>query len=145
MFFSVLRSLGGVFFYDLVECAVINSYILFMEYKTLNPDALPRPAGYSQDNYRALLVRQLADIDADAPPPPQAKVGRKRKHTEMQQVTHLPAASESRGNCALCYRRTGRELKSSICCTVCKNVHGNPLHLCIKPDRQCFKEYHEQL
>ena len=132
-------------FYDLVECIVINSYLLFVEYKSLHPDALPRIAGYSQDNFRAFLVRQLADIDADEPPP-LAQPGRKRKHKEVEQHgTHLPVADSNRGNCALCYQQTGKEQKASFCCSVCKNMHGRPLFLCIRPDRQCFRDYHQQL
>ena len=109
-------------FYDLIEVATINSYLLMQEYKKEYPDAMLRPASYSQSEYRASLARQLAGIAAGEPPPLKL-IGRKRRHQEIedwQEEQHLPVAADARRNCALC----NVERKSSIAYTVCKNRDG---------------------
>ena len=130
-------------FYDLIEVAKINSYLLMQEYRKEYPDAMLWPASYSQSEYRASLARQLAGIAAGEPPPLKL-IGRKRRHQEIEdwqeEEQHLPVATDARRNCALC----NVERKSSIACTVCKNRNGNPAHFCLRPDRQCFKEYHQR-
>eukprot|EP00117_Sycon_ciliatum_P006441 scpid112754/ scgid9979/ len=49
-------------FYDLMECAIVSSFILMQEYREEHPDALPRNAGYCQARFRENLCRQLAGI-----------------------------------------------------------------------------------
>lgn len=66
-------------FYDQLQSAVINDFILFEEYRKLHLDASDLPSGYSQDNFRTNLIRQLADIDLEQPPT-QPVAGVKRKH-----------------------------------------------------------------
>ena len=129
-------------FFDLLQCAVINSYLLFAEYCLLHPDVMPRPTGYSQDDFRANLVKQLTDIDTSEPPPVFVP-GKKRKHETTPE--HLPLASTAQGNCTLCWRNTRREVKTMFSCTTCTNVHGRHLFLCIKKDRQCFFDHHQSL
>ena len=130
-------------FYDLVEVATINSYILMQEYRKEFPDAMPRPTSYSQSEYRANLTRQLAGIAADEPPPLKV-IGRKRHHQETEdredEEQHLPVATDTRRN----YFLSNVERKSSIACTVCKNRNGNAAHFCLQPDRQCFQDYHQR-
>ena len=117
-------------FYDLVEVATINSYILMQEYRKEFPDAMPRPTSYSQSEYRANLARQLAGIAADEPPPLKV-IGRKRRHqeTEDREEQPLPVATGTRRNCFLC----NVERKSSIACTVCKNRNGNAARQAVLP------------
>ena len=132
-------------FYDLIEVATINSFILMKEYKSLHEDTIPRPQGYDQSDFREQLIRQLAEIAIDDPPPVPTNT-RKRKHTEADDVPHFPVCDEVRGNCLQCARRQkGLENRSVFQCTVCRNRLGGPAHFCIKAARNCFLDYHQGL
>ena len=50
-------------FFHLIDMAVVNSYILFLEHQANNPKELERPAGYNQCDFRDELVRQICDFD----------------------------------------------------------------------------------
>eukprot|EP00117_Sycon_ciliatum_P048743 scpid49279/ scgid34660/ len=135
-------------YYDLVEIATINAYILMQEYRKENPDELPRPASYSQSNFRASLVRQLAGLTLDQPSPLPAH-GRKRRHSEGDEEAdeedeqHLPTGMSTRGNCKFCYQRDKTEIKTYIACSVCKGPKGKPSYFCVMQNRQCFRDYHQ--
>jgi len=57
-------------FFHLIDMAVVNSYILFLEHKAKNPNELERPAGYNQCDFRDELVRQICGFDEYGDPPP---------------------------------------------------------------------------
>ena len=44
-------------FYDLIECAIVNSFILMEQFKKENPGALPHNAGFCQARFRENLCR----------------------------------------------------------------------------------------
>ena len=64
-------------FFHLIDIAVVNSYILFLEHKANNPNDIKRPKGYSQCDFRDALVRQICGFDeyGDPPPPPSITQG----------------------------------------------------------------------
>ena len=57
-------------FFHLIDMAVVNSYILFLEHKANNPNDIERPAGYSQCHFRDELVRQICEFDEYGDPRP---------------------------------------------------------------------------
>ena len=135
-----------VIFCDLLEICVINSFTLMMEYKSAHPDKLPRPRHYAQESFRMNLVKQLAGI-SDHAAPPASKRGRRSSPTSTHEISHhLPIAVEKsqRGNCKLCWSSRKIEQKSAFQCSTCVNQNGTPVFLCLRPDRQCFQQYHEQ-
>ena len=131
-------------FYDLIECAVINSFILMTEYCSVHPGVFNLPSGYAQDDFRVNLAHQLNDIELDDQPPLLQPGRKKRKHSDIEPGSHLPmaVASDNRGMCAVCWRERRQRVKSMFRCTTCANVHGNPLFLCINNERQ---QHHQNL
>lgn len=107
-----------------------------------------RPAGYAQDKSRDNLVRQMASLYQYSTPPKRSH-GRRRRRPEGPPIplpfTHLPVASPNRGNCSHCYQQQNEEVKAMFTCSMCTNSNNRPLFLCIKNDRQCFREYHEAM
>ena len=130
-------------FYDLIEVATINSFILFQEFRKENA-GLERPASYSQLEFRANLVRQLANIGMEDPAPVPTH-GRKRTHAEMERLDHLPICNENRGNCIVCYRNTKTAVKTYFTCSECRNARNMPACFCVEVDGQCFHDYHRKL
>ena len=54
-------------FYDFIEVATVNSFILFNEFRRVNPGVLPRKRTYSHEDFRVALFQQLGQCPPDAP------------------------------------------------------------------------------
>ena len=131
-------------FYDLVEVAAINSYLLMQECRQEFPDSMPQPTSYSQSEYRANRASQFAGKAAGEPLPLKVR-GRKQRHQETKRMVGgggggLTSCSRYKAQLLFCHVGT----KSSIACTVCKNRNENAEYFRLQPDRQCFQDFHQR-
>ena len=118
-------------FYDLIEIAVINSFIAFQFFRKQHPElvSLRPPNSYSDRQFRLNLVQQLADIH-DKTAPMNTRGPGAQTTTAAAPTTacvHIPQVSRARKNCHVCQVRHQREQKTSIFCSTCKNRLGHPL------------------
>ena len=148
--FRVLRKVKKYWksiFFDLIDVAVVNSYLLCIIWCKAHPDApfakkLGKRFGHLE--YRELLVADLAGIE------PEEDVPRcqKRRHSKPEdpQEQHLPhiVPDADKRRCSRCWEMEQRSIKSRVSCTVCKNNKGGPLFLCLQPDRNCFIAHHTE-
>lgn len=131
-------------FFHMVDIAVVNSYILFQLHRSEHPDdaLLNRPKKYALAEYREELVRQLAGLDEYGQPPVYKPP--KREPGPFQSV-HLPAFSDKKRNCKVCYATTKRELKVFSFC----NAPQCQVYLHCTAEKNCFaiwhsREYHSE-
>ena len=151
--FRVLRRVKKYWksiFLDLIDMAVVNSYILCVSWCKSHPESaiaskLGRTLGHLE--YREQLVRELGSLE-EAAPIPQA---RKRRVGEDQQTVdcpqHMPGmvTTNKRRRCYWCWKVEQRETRSRVYCMTCKNRQGQPLFLCLEPSRNCFLAHHQNL
>ena len=93
-------------FFHLIDMAVVNSFILFMEQQRKFPDneALRRPVKYSLASYREELVRNICDLPETDKPPTSERV--KCSTLGAFDVTHSPIFLDVRRQCVV-WRRKG--------------------------------------
>ena len=132
-------------FFHLIDIAVVNSYILFLEHQAKNPDDLKRPKGYNQCDFRDELVRQICGFEEYGDPPLYAS-GKPRAPPSGFETEHMPCFSETRRNCVVCYKLEKVERKTFGNCEA-PLCEGKYMH--ISKERNCFKifhskEYHKQ-
>ena len=132
-------------FLDFIDVAAVNSYIAFQEYRCAHPEIeeLRRSPSYSQVTFRPNVLKQIGGISDDAKVPAVRKGPAPQQPTQPQM--HLPMKSEDgkKRNCQYCYvTREHIEQKTDVCCNVCKNRQGRPLHLCFTSERNCFADHH---
>ena len=127
-------------FYHLIDIAVVNSYILFLDHQARFPDELERPAGYSQCDFRDELVRQICDFDEYGDPPVHTS-GRPKAQPSLFETQHLPLISEKKRNCVVCYKQEKVERKIS---TYCGAPQCRGKHMHITRERNCFKIFHSK-
>lgn len=126
-------------FYDLVEIATVNSFKLMVKWMVEHPGAIQRGRSFTQYQFRENLICQLSGIEQDEDPP----ISRYRRAEKKDVHTnHTPIFSEVRANCAVCWKLRQQRMKSVFACAECRNRQGHPVHLCIKPDRECFRLFH---
>lgn len=119
-------------FFDLLEVATVNSYILFNLWQERHLGQINRPRMFSHEDYRANLIGQLADFPADAPVP-LYKSGPQQERAHPP--AHLPQWREERRNCQRCYVQDRQERKRWTTCSTCHVfLHVN--------HRDCFQQYH---
>ena len=127
-------------FFDFIDIAVVNAYILYQEYAK-RPDA--NLESLSHLEFRETLARQLANIQPDEPIPEPNNTPKKRKAD--YEDTHPPGISPSnqRRNCVVCYRMDGVERKTRIFCRHCTiNAANQSAYLCLTTDRNCWDVFH---
>ena len=136
-------------FFHLIDMAVVNSYILFLEHKANNPNEIERPAGYNQCDFRDELVRQICDFD-EYGDPPLFTGGRPRTPRppppSVFATQHIPHVADKQRNCVVCYKRDKVERKITTYCSA-PQCEGKFMH--ITRERNCFEifhspEYHSQ-
>lgn len=124
--------------FDMLEVAVVNSYILFTQYRSANPGVIPRSKTYDAHEFRRQLICQLANIADDAPVP-LYRQGRKPKSVPPQLITgpHLPRYSEKEKYCKYCYITEKKRRSCQTYCSTCEEyLHAN--------HRECFYHFHHQ-
>ena len=126
------RKFWKALFFDFLEVASVNSYILFSEYRRLNPDAILRKRSYSHEDFRIAIIQQLGQCPPHAPVPIYQNPGAPER---PKPPTHLPQAMDIRRNCVYCWRQERTERKCQVKCDTC-NVF---LHV---ERRDCFRLYH---
>ena len=132
-------------FFHLIDIAVVNSYILFLEHQAKNPDDIKRPRGYNQCDFRDEIVRQICNFDEYGDPPLHI-TGRPSAPPSVFETEHIPRASNTRRNCVVCYKQDKVERKTNNYCSA-PQCEGKHMH--ITQERNCFgifhsKEYHNQ-
>ena len=131
-------------FFHLIDIAVVNSYILFLDHKARHPE-IKRPAGYNQCDFRDELVRQICGFDEYGDPPVHTP-GRERAQPCVFEILHVPIFSEVKKACVVCYKqeKVQRKVYSYCAAPPCQGKH---MH--VTKERNCFqvfhtKEYHSQ-
>ena len=116
--YNVLRKTNKYWktlFFHLLDIAVVNSYILFLEMRKLHPGilAMQRPANFGQRQFREELLMQLGKMEkSDSIPPlighvvPAPPKVEKAVDTQM----HLPIEDPEghRRTCKVCYMKGGK-------------------------------------
>ena len=101
--------------FDILDVAVVNSYILFTQYRSAHPGAISRSKSYNAHEFCRQLICQLANIADDAPVP-HYRQGKKPKSVPPQliQGLHLPRHAEKEKYCRYCYmtEKTRRSCQS---------------------------------
>ena len=130
-------------FFHLIDIAVVNSFILFKEHQAQFPDesALKRPAGYSLTSYRDEIVRQLCGFPEYDHPPVHAtaKPARPPPDLGLYVTEHMPAFSEERKMCVVCWKREKKNLRVN---TYCKAPQCNRYMHIATNDKNCFELFH---
>ncbi|KAK1152066.1 piggyBac transposable element-derived protein 4-like [Acipenser oxyrinchus oxyrinchus] len=131
-------------FFQFVDIAVVNAYILFQEWRASNPlnEDLRRTARYCQLEFREELARQLGSIpnNADVPSPaPRVSKERPSDASASFHLGHVPEVSEQRRKCFLCYKSKKKEVKTYIWCSGA-GCYGKSF--CLNKTRNCFKAWH---
>ena len=128
-------------FYHLIDIAVVNSYILFLDHKARFPDNedLRRPAGYSQREFREEIVRQICGF-AEYGDPPVYSAGPTAEPC-LFETQHMPVYSDVKRNCVVCYKqgRGQRKVYSHCSAPQCEGKH---MH--ITKELNCFQEFHSK-
>ena len=130
-----------VIFYDIVEIAIINAFKLMGAWMEQHPEVIVRGGRYSQSEFRENLVRQLGGIGLHDPPPQTRKVKTTAADHSNLHVEHVPL-SAGKGDCAVCWKVDHARVSSVFSCAKCRNRKGNRVHLCIKPNKNCFQFFH---
>ena len=123
-------------FLDIIDIVAVNSFLLFQLFRQQNPGVIERPRQYRRRHFHSNLIRQLAKIDVNAPPPKR----RYRPSTGQQPPAahlHLPGHRVQKRNCVYCWDTDHVQRKCVSFCRTCE-VH---LHT---SGRDCFANYHLQ-
>ena len=137
-------------FFDSVDVAVVNSYLLYREWvenyaiitaAALDEDALP---SLSQLEFREFLIRELAHIDPDEPVPLPAQGRPKKRHVSIEDDHPSGLApSNQRRNCIVCYRMHHVEHKTRYFCNACTfGPRGRKAFMCISEEPGCWDIFH---
>ena len=129
-----------ILFFHLVDMAVVNSFLLFQNYRSQKPEveALQRRANYCLRDFREALVRQILGWQ-EYDDPPMHNSGVKRTPCESEfAVVHLPVMSERRRNCVVCYRegRGAKKVQTYCSAPQCQR------HMHITAGMNCFETWH---
>ena len=63
------RKFWKALFYDYLEIASVNSFILFSQYRKQNPNCIERISSYDYKEFRVSLMRQLGSLNVNAAVP----------------------------------------------------------------------------
>lgn len=107
-----------VLFYDLLEVALVNAFIIMQEDIATHPGEIDRPS-FSQ-MFRENLVCQLVGIaDVELPPLAPYTVKREIQDKEDWITEHTPIVAGRRKNCLVCWREQHTEVKTRFICEKC--------------------------
>ena len=129
-------------FFDAIDTAVVNSFILFTEHRRKFPDneQLQRPAMYNLREFRLELARNIIDLPKFGPSPP-LYVNPRRELVPVGtfDVQHCPVFVDDRRDCVVCKKRDGvRRLVFSTCSA--PQCEGKYMH--VTKERNCFQVFH---
>ena len=129
-------------FFDLVDVAVVNSFLLYRSWGAQYAEFLQIPSNLSHLEFRECLIRDLVGIDEQEDVPVAAVGRRKRRHDDIEDG-HPPevAPSSQRRNCVVCYRMHHVERKTRFFCGSCK-IDKRKAFLCLHGKRKCWSVYH---
>ncbi|VDI51171.1 Hypothetical predicted protein [Mytilus galloprovincialis] len=120
-----------VLFFHCLDMMVVNSFILFQEFRTEFPNKFESiPAHFGQLEFRESLVRSLLDV------------GSLEKKHESFACTPSFNENSNRLRCTFCYAHAKmyslpvQHNKTVFCCEKCS------VCLCLVPERNCFKKWH---
>ena len=129
-----------VFFY-IVECAILNSYILD---RHIHSAEHARKGRRKRDvlQFRLELAQELIGGFSSRKNPGQPR-SMEQEHLKTS-LGHWPIHVENKLDCVVCaaiikkkqLSRSGNQHESRIQCSYCK------VHLCVAPGRDCFRKYH---
>ena len=120
-------------FFDGIETAVVNSFIIFKEYQARFPgdERLQRPPSYNLRDFRVELARNIASLPKFGSPPLYSRVGRPQAPRGDFEVEHCPIYVDEKRD-SWCVRR-GMGLGGKFTpCAVLLSVRGST---CISPRR----------
>lgn len=123
-------------FFHSIDIAVVNSFILFEEYRRQHPEIpeLSRSAYFDQFSFRLELIEQLLGYDERLPGPAVHPVPTRNA---PQAQKHQPKKIERYRNCKLCYEQRKVEQKTNVFCETCA------VNLCFTASRNCFARWHD--
>ena len=120
-----------VLFFHCLDMMVVNSFILFQEFRTEFPNKFESiPAHFGQLEFRESLVRSLLDV------------GSLEKKHESFACTPSFNENSNRLRCTFCYAHAKmyslpvQHNKTVFCCEKCS------VCLCLVPEKNCFKKWH---
>ena len=118
--------------YHFLDIARVNSFIMFQEFRKLNPDIkeLERPTKYSQLNFTVELIIELAGLE------PNMKVPLYEQQKNVGDHNVVPVPTSVSRNCVRCYRLEKTERKSRLKCRFCDK------HFCCNNTRNCLLDEH---
>jgi len=132
-----------IMFYHLIDMAIVNSYILFLEHQAKFPDHedLRRVAGYSQTEFRKEIVRQICGFPEYGDPPVSSGGPAAPPDPGLFDTQHMPVFSDSRKNCVVCYKQGRGERKVFSHCSA-PQCGGKHMH--VTREHNCFAEFHSR-
>ena len=134
---------GKRFFFNAIDTAVVNSFILFTEHRRKFPDneRLQRPAKYDLREFWLELARNIINLPKFGPSPPPLYVNPRRQQAPPGEfdVEHCPVYVDERGDCVVCRKRDGvpRQVYS-----MCSAPHCQGKHMHITKEKNCFQVLH---
>lgn len=127
-----------------IDIVVVNSFILFKEHQSNNPDdeALHRLKDYPLCGFREEIERQLCDFPEYEEAPSNTKL-KPTYSLEDFETIHVPeyVQADDRRRCVVCYKQGRSELKVNFYCSApqCK---GKFMHT--TKDKNCFRVFHSR-
>ena len=130
------RKYWKALFYDYLEIACVNSFILFEQYRKAHPDTIKRVRSYDPEDFRTFLVRQLGGIAEDATVPLYRARGVQDALRESAAIKHhMPRHTEHEHNCSYCYEFLQKRRRVKVYCPGCDvYLHVN--------ERNCYELWH---
>ena len=130
-------------FYHLINMAVVNSYILFLEHQAQFPDNedLRRPGSYSRFEFREEIVRQICGFSEYGDPPVCSGGPAAPPEPGLFDTQHMPVFSDVRRNCVVCYKQGRGEKKVYSHCSA---IQCQGKHMHVTREHNCFQEFHSR-
>ena len=115
-------------FFDGIDTAVVNSFIIFKEYQARFPEhdfRLQRPTRYDLRDFRVELSRNIVSLPKFGSPLLYANVGRPPLPIGEFEVEHCPIYVDEKKECVVCKKRGGVIGGKFTPCAVLLNVRGS--------------------
>ena len=142
-----VRSGGGVFFFYILECSILNAYVLDGA-ASVSEHAQKGRAKRDILHFRLELARQLIGNFSS-----RSRLGRPRSDTHAQLLRlqnhhqHWPIHVNRKNNCVVCAGKVnrrklpsrGNQHETRVMCKCCN------VYLCFAIGRDCFEEYHTKV
>ena len=131
-----------VMFYHLIDIAIVNSYILFLDHQSQFPDNedLQRPSGFTQMEFREEIVRQICEFP-EYGDPPVSSAARPARDLFLFDTQHMPVYCDIKRNCVVCYKQGRGQRKVYSYCSA-PQCEGKHMH--ITKELNCFKVFHSR-